>query len=123
MHADAVKQSRYYATREPRETARARRKGLAVRWRRGPGGNAELDARLSETWEAAAAAAGTALAAEAVSAWLAAPVPVLDLERVSKVYLGSPPVQALDEVSLAVRTRDWSRWSARRDRARARCCT
>ena len=31
-----------------------------------------------------------------------APVPVLELERVSKVYRGSPPVRALDEVSLAV---------------------
>jgi len=30
------------------------------------------------------------------------PVPVLELERVSKVYQGSPPVRALDEVSLAV---------------------
>jgi putative ABC transport system ATP-binding protein len=31
-----------------------------------------------------------------------APVPVLELEQVSKVYPGSPPVRALDEVSLAV---------------------
>lgn len=31
------------------------------------------------------------------------PVPVLELERVSKVYPGSPPVRALDEVSLTVR--------------------
>ena len=52
---------------EPRETARARRKGLAMRWRRGAGAVtaiaaiAELDARLSETWEAAAAAVGTML--------------------------------------------------------------
>ena len=30
------------------------------------------------------------------------PVPVLELERVSKVYPGSPPVRALDRVSLAV---------------------
>jgi putative ABC transport system ATP-binding protein len=30
------------------------------------------------------------------------PVPVLELERVSKVYPGSPPVRALDEVSLTV---------------------
>jgi putative ABC transport system ATP-binding protein len=30
------------------------------------------------------------------------PVPVLELERVSKVYPGSPPVRALDEVSLMV---------------------
>jgi putative ABC transport system ATP-binding protein len=29
-------------------------------------------------------------------------VPVLELERISKVYPGSPPVQALDQVSLAV---------------------
>src|SRR5215471_6029452 len=32
----------------------------------------------------------------------ARPVPVLELEQVTKVYPGSPPVQALDEVSLAV---------------------
>jgi putative ABC transport system ATP-binding protein len=32
----------------------------------------------------------------------ARPVPVLELERVSKVYPGSPPVRALDQVSLAV---------------------
>jgi putative ABC transport system ATP-binding protein len=30
------------------------------------------------------------------------PVPVLELENVSKVYAGSPPVRALDRVSLAV---------------------
>jgi putative ABC transport system ATP-binding protein len=30
------------------------------------------------------------------------PVPVLELDRVSKVYPGSPPVRALDAVSLAV---------------------
>jgi putative ABC transport system ATP-binding protein len=30
------------------------------------------------------------------------PVPVLELENVSKVYPGSPPVRALDEVSVAV---------------------
>src|SRR6266705_488106 len=30
------------------------------------------------------------------------PVPVLELETVSKVYPGSPPVRALDRVSLAV---------------------
>jgi len=34
---------------------------------------------------------------------LTAPVPVLELSQVSKVYPGSPPVRALDEVSLAVR--------------------
>jgi putative ABC transport system ATP-binding protein len=44
-----------------------------------------------------------ALAAGTASAWLAAPVPVLELERVSKVYPGSPPVRALDGVSVAVR--------------------
>jgi putative ABC transport system ATP-binding protein len=33
---------------------------------------------------------------------MSAPAPVLELERVSKVYPGSPPVRALDEVSLAV---------------------
>jgi putative ABC transport system ATP-binding protein len=31
-----------------------------------------------------------------------APAPVLELERVSKVYQGQPPLRALDEVSLAV---------------------
>jgi putative ABC transport system ATP-binding protein len=31
-----------------------------------------------------------------------APVPVLELEQVTKVYPGSPPVRALDEVSVAV---------------------
>jgi putative ABC transport system ATP-binding protein len=44
----------------------------------------------------------TALAAGTDPARLAAPVPVLELERVSKVYPGSPPVRALDEASLAV---------------------
>jgi putative ABC transport system ATP-binding protein len=34
----------------------------------------------------------------------AVPVPVLQLERVSKIYPGSPPVQALDEVGLTVTT-------------------
>ena len=29
-------------------------------------------------------------------------VPVLELERVSKVYPGQPPVRALDQASLAV---------------------
>jgi putative ABC transport system ATP-binding protein len=33
---------------------------------------------------------------------LAPPVPVLELERVTKEYPGSPPVRALDQVSLAV---------------------
>ena len=32
----------------------------------------------------------------------AAPVPVLELDRVTKEYPGSPPVRALDEVSLSV---------------------
>ena len=31
-----------------------------------------------------------------------APVPVLELDQVTKVYPGSPPVRALDQVSLAV---------------------
>jgi putative ABC transport system ATP-binding protein len=31
-----------------------------------------------------------------------APIPVLELDRVTKVYPGSPPVRALDQVSLAV---------------------
>jgi putative ABC transport system ATP-binding protein len=34
---------------------------------------------------------------------LTAPAPVLELSQVSKVYPGSPPIRALDEVSLAVR--------------------
>jgi putative ABC transport system ATP-binding protein len=47
--------------------------------------------------------AGTemALAAETAPAWPAAPV--LELDRVTKVYPGPPPVRALDQVSLAVR--------------------
>jgi putative ABC transport system ATP-binding protein len=45
---------------------------------------------------AQAAPAGTA------AARVAPPVPVLELGRVSKVYPGSPPVRALDRVSLAV---------------------
>ena len=44
----------------------------------------------------AAEAAGT------TAARLAPPVPVLELERVSKEYPGSPPVRALDDVSVAV---------------------
>jgi putative ABC transport system ATP-binding protein len=43
-------------------------------------------------------AAGTALARRDGPA----AVPVLELEQVSKVYLGQPPVRALDQVSLAV---------------------
>jgi putative ABC transport system ATP-binding protein len=34
--------------------------------------------------------------------WQPAPVPVLELERASKVYPGWPPVRALDQVSVAV---------------------
>ena len=45
--------------------------------------------------------AGVASAAGASPARLA-PAPVLELERVSKVYQGHPPLRALDEVSLAV---------------------
>jgi putative ABC transport system ATP-binding protein len=45
--------------------------------------------------------AGVASAAGAPPARLA-PAPVLELERVSKVYQGQPPLRALDEVSLAV---------------------
>jgi putative ABC transport system ATP-binding protein len=45
--------------------------------------------------------AGTAPAAEA-AAWLLPPVPVLELVRVTKEYPGSPPVRALDQVSVAV---------------------
>ena len=40
--------------------------------------------------------------AEGASPARLAPVPVLELERVSKVYQGQPPLRALDEVSLAV---------------------
>jgi putative ABC transport system ATP-binding protein len=46
--------------------------------------------------------ARTALAAEAAAAMVRPPVPVLELENVSKVYPGSPPVRALAGVSLAV---------------------
>jgi putative ABC transport system ATP-binding protein len=45
--------------------------------------------------------AGVASAAGASPARLG-PAPVLELERVSKVYQGQPPLRALDEVSLAV---------------------
>ena len=45
--------------------------------------------------------AGVASAAGASPARLA-PAPVLELERVSKVYQGQPPLRALDEVSLVV---------------------
>jgi putative ABC transport system ATP-binding protein len=42
------------------------------------------------------------LAAEKAAARLASAVPVLELASVSKVYPGSPPVRALNEVNLAV---------------------
>src|SRR5580658_6677551 len=45
---------------------------------------------------AAAEAAGT------TAARIAPSVPVLELDRVSKEYPGSPPVRALDDVSVAV---------------------
>ena len=45
--------------------------------------------------------AGVAVAT--ATAWLAPPVPVLELDQVSKEYPGHPPVRALDQVSLAVR--------------------
>ena len=46
--------------------------------------------------------AETAFAAETPPARPAPPVPVLELERVTKEYPGSPPVRALDDVSLTV---------------------
>jgi putative ABC transport system ATP-binding protein len=48
------------------------------------------------------AGAQTVLAAGTAPAWLSPPGPVLELERVTKEYPGSPPVTALDQVSLAV---------------------
>jgi putative ABC transport system ATP-binding protein len=48
--------------------------------------------------------AGTALSAGTAAARI--PVPVLELERVTKQYPGSPPVRALDGVSLAVMAGD-----------------
>jgi putative ABC transport system ATP-binding protein len=48
------------------------------------------------------AAAEAALAAGTARAWRPAPVPVLELDRVSKEYPGPPPVRALAGVSLAV---------------------
>jgi putative ABC transport system ATP-binding protein len=48
------------------------------------------------------AAAGAGLAGEMAGPGLRAPVPVLELEDVTKVYPGSPPVRALDRVSVAV---------------------
>jgi len=49
--------------------------------------------------------AGAALAGGAAQARLA-PVPVLELGQVTKVYPGSPPVRALDQVSLTVTAGD-----------------
>jgi putative ABC transport system ATP-binding protein len=46
--------------------------------------------------------AQAALPAGTAAAWVPAPVPVLELEQVTKVYPGSPPVRALAGVSLAV---------------------
>src|SRR5260370_39716739 len=51
---------------------------------------------------ARAQAAIAAGAAGAAAAWITPTVPVLELANVSKVYPGSPPVRALDDVSLAV---------------------
>jgi len=48
------------------------------------------------------AGAQAALPADTAAAQLPAPVPVLELEQVAKVYPGSPPVRALAGVSLAV---------------------
>jgi len=48
------------------------------------------------------AAVGVGLAGEMAGPGLRAPVPVLELEDVTKVYPGSPPVRALDRVSVAV---------------------
>jgi len=48
------------------------------------------------------ARAQAALAAGTAQAWVRPPVPVLELEHVSKQYPGPPPVRALDQVSLAV---------------------
>jgi putative ABC transport system ATP-binding protein len=45
-----------------------------------------------------------AVAAATAADRLAPPVPVLELDRVSKEYRGHPPVRALDRVSLAVGT-------------------
>jgi putative ABC transport system ATP-binding protein len=48
------------------------------------------------------AGAQAALATGTAAVRAAPPVPVLELENVSKVYPGSPPVRALDRVSLTV---------------------
>ena len=50
-------------------------------------------------------------------------VPVLELEQVSKVYPGQPPVRALDQACLAVAAGELVAVSARPDRASPRCCT
>ena len=46
--------------------------------------------------------AQAAVAVGTTAAGIAPPVPVLELENVSKVYPGQPPVRALDRVSVAV---------------------
>ena len=46
--------------------------------------------------------AQAAVAGGTTAAVIAPPVPVLELENVSKVYPGQPPVRALDQVNLAV---------------------
>jgi putative ABC transport system ATP-binding protein len=48
------------------------------------------------------AGAQAALEAGTAAAQVRPPVPVLELEKVSKAYPGSPPVRALDQVSVAV---------------------
>jgi putative ABC transport system ATP-binding protein len=50
----------------------------------------------------AAETAETAETAEAAGTTAAPPVPVLELDRVTKEYPGSPPVRALERVSVAV---------------------
>jgi putative ABC transport system ATP-binding protein len=50
------------------------------------------------------AGAQAALPSGTAQAWAPPPVPLLELEQVSKEYPGSPPVRALDRVSLAVMT-------------------
>jgi putative ABC transport system ATP-binding protein len=48
------------------------------------------------------AGAQAARPAATAAAWVPPPVPVLELDQVTKVYPGSPPVRALDGLSLAV---------------------
>src|SRR5262249_27244079 len=48
------------------------------------------------------AASPAAVAVPAAGAWQSSQLPVLELQNVSKRYPGSPPVRALDRVSLAV---------------------